>query len=230
MKLFRTDIPLTSSWDFVQTSIDLIKSNFWAVFYLTFLPSLALTIGSALISVDSTAAGFQMDTKTAFGFGILLVSLVWTLLTFPGLVYLELEAVKGNHPTAMESFKQGLPKLGSYVALAILIFVVIVVGFALFIIPGLILLRGLVLSPYYLMDHKIGAIDAMKLSFNESKPHAGYIWSMIGVGTLIGLASGIIGAIPLIGYIAGIVVGLVYLFGPALRYKTMPAVKPTVQV
>jgi uncharacterized membrane protein len=86
------------------------------------------------------------------------------------------------------------------------------------VIPGLILLRGLYLSQYYIIDQDLAPVEALKKSFEQSKPHAGYIWGTIGVGAVFGILTVGIGQIAVVGTILSLAVGLIYLFGPALRY------------
>lgn len=94
---------------------------------------------------------------------------------------------------------------------------VIGVGFILFIIPGLIMLRRYMLAPYVMLDKKCGIADAMSESARLSYLNTGSVWGIIGVIFLIGL----IGLVPIIGSLASFILGVLYSVAPAIRYKQL---------
>lgn len=93
----------------------------------------------------------------------------------------------------------------------------ILVGLILFIIPGLIMLRRYFLAPYVLLDTRCSVKDAMERSAEMSKPYSKYVWGVIGVMFLIGLANVITG----IGWLIAFVLGMYYSVAPALRYQEL---------
>lgn len=107
----------------------------------------------------------------------------------------------------------GWRMLGLYIVMS----VIILIGFALLIIPGLILLRRYFLAPYVMLDKKLGIREALDSSAALSKKNTGAIWGVIGVMFLIGLAN----IIPIIGGLAAFGLGCLYSVAPALRYQQL---------
>ncbi len=103
------------------------------------------------------------------------------------------------------------------VGLYLVVGLTIVVGFFLFIIPGLIFLRRYYLSAYVMLDKKTGIREAMDRSAAMSKPHSGSVWGVIGVTFLIAMT----GVIPFIGWLVAFTLGMLYSVAPALRYQEL---------
>jgi uncharacterized membrane protein len=228
MQIFRKDTKMTPSWDLVQPSIKLLQDNIWPVFYLAFLPGLVATLGLVIMSANRTAGSqeLNLDGRHLAGLGILVVGALLSMLVYPAVVYLQLRATRGEHPDALECLKNGLPFLFKMIGMSIITAIVIFFGIIAFIIPGLILLRALYLAPYFLIDQKLGPIEALKASYEASKPNAGYIWGVIGVIMVFGIFGSIVGKMPIVGPLLSLATGLLYAFAPALRYreiiKTLP--------
>ncbi len=87
MQLFRTDRPLTDSWNLVQPSINLVKENIWQVFILYFLPNLLSTVGLVMSGlVTSTAEHpwhYDGHQSTTIGLMLIAIGTIWTLLALP---------------------------------------------------------------------------------------------------------------------------------------------------
>ena len=232
MQLFRTDRELTPSWSLVGPSLRLVKENIWPVLYLSFLPGLVVVAGLVLAGNPSSpnTVVTQIDGRTLAGIGLMIAGGIWTILTYPALVVLQLRAISGSHPSATQCFRQGLTQFFPLLILTILTAIAIFFGLLALLIPGLILIRGFYLAQFYLIDNKLKPIEALKKSFQNSKPHAGYIWGTIAVEIVISIIGSPLGKIPVLGFFLTLAIGTIYLFGPALRYgeiaKNLPAVPP----
>jgi hypothetical protein len=99
----------------------------------------------------------------------------------------------------------------------------LVIGFLLLIVPGIVLLilfiKRYYLANYYLIDRNLGIKEALLQSHHETAPIAGSIWGIIGVQATFALVAGILGSISIIGAIPGVFIQLVCLYLPALRYR-----------
>ena len=221
MKLFRSDVRLTPSWDFLNKSIALLKANPWPAIYLTLLPSLIVIVGVVLLqhAVNQVTGDVTVDGKFYSGLGLVIIGGIWTLLTYPGAIKYQLDAVRGGASTPSVYYKSGLRRVLPLLGLQILLSVLIVFGFIALIIPGIILIRGLYLAQYHMIDQNLSPIEAIKKSYRTSQPHAGYIWGTIGVGIVFSLIGSTLGQIPVIGYIISLAASLPYYFGAALRYN-----------
>lgn len=218
MQLFRTDKKLTPSWDLVKLSVQLVQEHFWPLFYLSFLPGLAAIVGLILAGADAENQ-MQTASRVLIGIAIFLVGAIASVLTYPGFIIAQIQATHGEHPTPLEAYKAGLPRVIPFILMSLAQTVLVLIGLLLFIIPGLILIRGFLLAPYYLVDKKLGPIEALKTSFAESKPHAGWLWGVLGVMLVFALASTLVGKLPVVGYLLSIIVSYIYIFAPAIRYK-----------
>lgn len=82
-----------------------------------------------------------------------------------------------------------------FIAVSLVIYFGVALGFLLLIVPGILILPRLVLAPYYLIDRNLSIGDALSTAWHESKGITGPVWGIIGVYILMGLlALTIIGA------------------------------------
>lgn len=84
---------------------------------------------------------------------------------------------------------------GSWFVASVLFFMMMMVGLSLFVIPGLWVLARFGLYPYFIVDHGLGSIDALKNAFNASRPYAWeLLWLFLACGlvdVIGGLAFGV---------------------------------------
>lgn len=216
MQIFTKERTLTPSWSLVAPSYKLLRDNLWQVAYLSFLPTLLLTVGLMMFN-DTTKLDFS-TTRHQLGLAVSIIGGLWTLLAYPGFLYMQVHALRGKEMSPMESFKRGLPFLLPFIALSIVAGILIIGGFFLLIIPGLLLTRGFFLAAYYVVDGKLGPIAALKQSYRDSRPVTAWIWGIIGVELVFALISGTLGYLPVIGVIIGTTITYAYVFAPAIRY------------
>ncbi len=101
--------------------------------------------------------------------------------------------------------------------LYIVMFLIILVGLILFIIPGLIMIRRYFFAPYIMIEKKTSIREALDQSAALSLLNTGSVWGIIGVMFLIGLVN----IIPIIGGLASFALGALYSVAPALRYEQL---------
>lgn len=92
----------------------------------------------------------------------------------PGLVRIWLAAARGQSPSfglLFSGFDRFLPMLG----LTLLTGVAYSLGFLLLIVPGVILMLGFFAAEYYVVEAKMGPIDALKASWETTKGNKGDI-------------------------------------------------------
>jgi uncharacterized membrane protein len=104
-----------------------------------------------------------------------------------GLLRLVLQAARGEAPSFAVLFSGAgrvLPMLG----LTLLMGMALVLGFLLFIVPGVILSLGWCMAPYYLVDANLGPIEALEASWEATKGVRGTLFllflAMFGIGLL----------------------------------------------
>jgi uncharacterized membrane protein len=83
--------------------------------------------------------------------------------------------------------------------------VLITLGFALLLVPGVILSLGLMLTPYYVVDRGMGPVEAMKASWATTMGEKGKLFVLalywFGV-SLLGLLACCIGSLPAMAVIS----------------------------
>jgi hypothetical protein len=218
MALFAKERQLTPSWDLLPASWDLAKKNVWQIVYLSLIPGLILTLGLILFRSFLLNESTAMTSRETWGLIILCIGALLTLLTYPAWTYFLVQTAQGNEVTTLEAFKKGTPRLLPFIGASILAGLAIFFGFILFIIPGLILTRAFFLASYYVIDQKLGSVEALKRSMQESKPVSAWVWGVIGVTIVFALVASFVNYLPVIGYILSLFVAYPYAFAPAFRY------------
>lgn len=99
--------------------------------------------------------------------------------------------------------------------LGIVTMLILVVGFVLLIIPGIILLWRLFMAPYILIDKKTDVMDALSDSWNMTKGYGWPIYSILLFSFVLSLTA----IFPIVGGLIAFVLGVAYAVAPALRYQ-----------
>ncbi|MDH3706260.1 MAG: hypothetical protein OES57_09350 [Acidimicrobiia bacterium] len=127
-------------------------------------------VGQALDSV------FLSLVLSAIGFVI-------TLMISVGLIRAALAIVDGQKPELNMLF-QGA-HIGSYFVAALLVGLMFIVGFALCIIPGLLVLFFTFFYGYFIVDKNMGPTEGISASFNLVKNNAGQLLGFLLVSMLL---------------------------------------------
>jgi hypothetical protein len=147
-------------------------------------------------------------------FGFSLVSWIVSMIIGAGIVRYALAITEGRQLNAAEVLTPH--KLGDVIVASVLIGIATFVGFILCVIPGLLVMFFTSYTLYFLMDREeLGAIDAIKASFDFTKNNAGNVilWFLLSV------LAWFVGAI-LCGI--GLIIAVpVVLIGTAYTYKTL---------
>ncbi len=171
--------------------------------------------------------------------GIILFALfcVAALIIQAMLTGLELEGAQGKTPSLSALWEVGkkywlrlfglflvvgLYLLASIIPAAIIFAIFrnwlgMVLGGTVLVISVLFVLMHYFLAPYAMIDKDLPVFSAMEYSAKISKKHAGSIFSVLGVITLLSLT----GVIPFIGAIISFGLGALYSVAPALRYQEL---------
>lgn len=214
-----TNLNLTPSFKLFDKSYALIKKNFRIFAILYILPVLFsltnLASSNGTIKTDST--DFHMPIVFWFLIPIASLFVLWLIIVYQTMITL-LELKVTNSDTVVEFkqlFKDSRPYWAKLFGLGLLVGLSVVVGLILFIVPGLIMIRRYYLAAYFMMDKNLGIREAMRQSAAASKNVSGYIWGLLGVTFVLGLA----GIIPLIGSLISTLLTAAYSVAPALRYQ-----------
>jgi hypothetical protein len=189
-----------------------LKADFWSLLLVGFVAwLLSYAIGGLLGGNEGAGRGLSTLYQV----------LVGTPISF-GAAYAWLRAVRGQKPHVSDLF---VPFQRNYVGCVIaglLLEVILIVGFILLIIPGIILGVRLCFVPFLVVDEGLGPVQALQESWNRT---SGYGWTIFGAA-LLGILVVIIGFIILIvGSIPATM--LVYLAFASL-YASITARKSTI--
>jgi hypothetical protein len=206
----------TPAWKLFKPSLQLLRRNFEAVAVIAVLPALLIILGGSLSEDDAIVSGrLLLGTLIMFAAGALL------FLNVSVAYYFQLRVIGGGRPGIVECYRNGLRYLPRVFGLMILTGLLVTGGMLLLIVPGLILFRRYILAPFFLVDEDLGIREAMQRSAAATKPARRHVWDVIGLLIAVGVvASTLTQSIPSpYGEIASILVGIPYIFGPALRYR-----------
>lgn len=180
-------------WDIeevLRLAWDRVKAD-WTV--LVFAPLLAGGLGQFLGMSSSTIAqrmGYPPVSYQAVGvsMGIGFLSMFVTTYFYGGLMRMMVRAARGQTTSFGELFSGGAayPRL---IAVNLILYVVMLSGMLLLIIPGIILMLGFWMAPYYVVDADMGPIEAMSASWEAARGHKGHFFLFGLVSTALMLVS-----------------------------------------
>jgi len=124
----------------------------------------------------------------------------WVLQAFfqAGFTRMYLTAARGGTPELGQVFSGG-PRFLAMLGGMMLHMLILLIGFALLIVPGVILAFGLSLYPYFIVDRNMGPVEALKASWETTTGQKGSLFVLgiyqFGV-SLLGFAACCIGILP----------------------------------
>jgi hypothetical protein len=204
---------LPSAFDLFKPSVRVLQNNLAGFLVLLGVPAILMLIGqgSSLWSPPQPGDGLFPDGPLAMFFGI---GWILSILMTPALILLQLRGTRKEALTWQDAFSRGLKFVPRIFGLAILTTVILSASLAVFIIPFFLVLPRIIMASYYLVDQNLGIIEALKTSWNNYKAFKG-IWGVLGVIILLCIPS----FLPVIGWLIGIVLTLLYSVAPAIRYE-----------
>jgi uncharacterized membrane protein len=122
----------------------------------------------------------------------ILITLVFSLLAFLaqlGVIRAALRSTQGVTPSFSEMFTT--QHLLKFILFVIVYAILFVIGIALCILPGLIVLFVLQLGPYYILDKGYGVGDAIKASFQAVTKNLGPAIVMTIINALVSILGGL---------------------------------------
>lgn len=150
-------------------SVELVQLHLSDLVVLMLLPTLTGQLGALLLRHDPGT-----------GMVVYLAASLWSGVNAPVLTYYLVQISSGQEPTLATAYKEGIRFFWRYVGYSIVSVAIIFLGFLL-IVPGFIFLRRYALGSYYIVDQDLTVGQALRLSAEQSKPLAGYIWAAFGI-------------------------------------------------
>jgi hypothetical protein len=182
-------ITVLTTWTCLRTGIDVFVRHF------------PLFMGAWLVILAvQQAVDFALSDR--WPWIALLVQLVLIAPLYAGNSLLALTAVR-HEPASFRLLFRGFPRWGTFAGITLLTALIVLVGFALFVIPGIIWAVMFAFAPIVVLDpwshdgfpRRVGILDAMKRS--RELTH-GYRGVLFGLSLLLGLPSVVIGVLVVI--------------------------------
>jgi hypothetical protein len=222
-----------SAFDLLSVSYEKVKAH-WQLFALANALSIASGLSvliqgereqteSIMNSLNIGDIGSSYALGTLLGVGALATLFILVLIGFAVFLYafqicLELRVARGQQATInilIDDAKKVWLKL---FAQTIVSAIIVLFGFLLLIVPGIIAIKRLLMAPYILVDKNIGIVESLKESNELAKTHSGAVWAVFGVVILVSLLSGIMAGIPRVGELIGTIFMIAVSLIIALRY------------
>lgn len=227
-----------SVFDLPGKSVRIVKEN-WQMFALVNILAIlsgvfqALSIGSDAQNKrygsgagDFSGISSSYEITGVLGLGlvigiVLLFAAIFLYAMSTGLAVRSSKGEKPNFDTLLDDGKKNFFRL---FGLTVVVGLIVVVGLVLLIVPGVIAITKLAMSPYHMLDKNLGIVDAMKASNEQSKGHAGHIWAAIGVIIGIALLVAVVSSVPFLGPLVGTAATIAFSLVLVLRYRELKTI------
>lgn len=205
---------LPTVFELVLPAFETLRVNATLYLILFILPAI---LTSLLTETSAQSPETLADIQNSLSSAGMVIPLAASIVLLPYMALLQIKGARGEKLSAKELVTMGSRKLPKLLALYIILAIIIGAGLMLFIIPGLILLKRYMLSPYYLIDDDCSIAQAMRSARNDVRPFSNSIWSVIGFGIVVYLAFAISIVVPILALLY-IATQIAWSFMPALRY------------
>ncbi|MDO8591560.1 MAG: hypothetical protein Q7R60_01375 [bacterium] len=226
---------LTGAVDLFGKSYGLVRKNLNVYALVYSVPAAMVIAGVIQLIVDNQHNGWSWghafsssllgpnigsDSSVQTASAILsIILMVAAIISYFLAVVLNLRVAEGKKPTFGSIWREAAQNWLwiKLLGLGVLIVFILIAGFILLIVPGVIFLWRLFLAPYVLIDKKCSIMDALSWSWNMTKGRAWPIYSII----LFSIALSLPGIIPIVGGLISYALGVAYAAAPALRYQEL---------
>lgn len=184
---------------------------------------------AVLAIIPFTALVFAGRDDSGGGLTIALIAWLITFVVgllvysrFAGLVVnLMVQSVRGVKLSFGQALAAGKPYGWKLIGFFILYALAVSIGYVFFVIPGIIFMIWFSMGAFVIVDEKLGVMDAFKRSKELAK---GRFWEIFGVMGVLQIIS-ILAIIPLLGWIAAVVLSVAYSAAYAVRYNQIKEYK-----
>lgn len=226
---------LTTAVDLFGKSYALVRKNLNVYALVYAVPAAMVIAGVIQVIADNQRHGWDWghafsssffgpnlgsDSSIQTASAILSIVLLFgVIVSYFLAVVLNLRASEGKKPTFRSIWNESTSNWlwAKLLGLGILTLLILLVGFILLIVPGVIFLWRLYLAPYILVDKKTAVFDALSISWNMTK---GYAWPIYSI-MLFGFVLALTGIVPIVGALISFALAVAYAAAPALRYQEL---------
>jgi hypothetical protein len=159
-----------------RLSRDAVLVNIW--------PILGLTAISILASLAIEPLAKALHIPDVLGQIVSYLISIWLSIA---LIIAYLASARHLKIAVEEALRDAVPFILKYFLLFVLTTLLVGLSLLLLIIPFFFVMPRLVLAPYFMVDKKLGPIEALKASWAASKGNVGKIWGIFGAALLFGV-------------------------------------------
>ena len=218
-----------SSWLLVPISYRLALKNYEQILILFFLPTLIFILATLYFGNTLSVVQKNFTTRQLIGFGLALVWLILSLFNYPASTYFRLRAAQNQTPPSIgDCYREGLKVFWKVLVTEIVFWILVLVGLALLIVPGVIIFRRYCFANFYSVDHP--ELSLRKIFHQSAETTASFVYHIygtFGVMILFELVASILFGTSVFGYLLLYLTGYSVLFLPALRYLEINRIPTT---
>ena len=170
-------------------------SKGWTLIFSTFVELLVITLVLGVIQIPAQTLQYNINGDNDFNFAMIPI----VLLTIAYSVFIAgpismsakwafLKAVRREKIEIKDMFSVFERNYWNAVIAGVVMMIIIVIGFLMLIVPGIIFACRLAFVPYLIIDEKMEAMEALKASWAMTKGHGWTIFGMAMLAVLIVIA------------------------------------------
>ena len=163
----------------VEPRVGSCYRNGWHQMWKYFLELLLITVIMFALFIPSSGLSVAEEMVGVGAYFVSIFALVYSvLILWPiqyGVSFALLKAARGDRLAVKDMFAV-FQNYGNAILANLLVGVIIILGFALLIVPGIIFACKLAFVPYLIVERKMEAIEAVKESWRMTRGHAGRIF------------------------------------------------------
>lgn len=175
------------------------------------------TIGSGVEALTGLDTGVLVGLGVAFGL-IILAAIAFFAFFSVLQIIAQTSAAQNNKLSVSQLLSEGVKRFFGVVAVSFLSGLIIIAGFLLLVVPGIIAYKRLLYAPFAYLHKNLGITEALSESNRLSKKYSSLTWAVFGVSILVGLGLAVIGALPYIGNLIATALGIAFCLIIPLRY------------
>jgi uncharacterized membrane protein len=181
--------------DCISKGWELVKKNFWPVVGVTALVMLAMGAVNQIFGLFSRSAINEMVVQHQFTPGAIAIVIAVTIISAPvytvftaGLFKYFLKLIRGESAGVGDAFSGFGPSIGQLIVFSVMQMILLLIGYALCIIPGIYLSVTWYFAIPLIIDRRMNFWEAMELSRKMVNKHWIIIFAFLIVYGLLALA------------------------------------------
>lgn len=162
---------MTGPIQLFKNSLAIVSANLFLFLSILLIP-IIVSFVTALFAPNK-ATGIMVTSESIIYIVLTFIYVILSILMTVALIL----AINDNSITAKDAYKRAMPYFWRYIGLSLLMSFIMMIGFLLFIIPGIILSVWFAFATYVLVLENAGIVDSLKKSREYVR---GKWWAIFG--------------------------------------------------